>query len=48
LDMIASDNDDLTDKNHNTFVAADVSPETVDYDPLEESKKQLFDKLLNE
>lgn len=48
LDMIASDNDELTDKNHNTFVAANVGPETVDYDPLEESKQQLFDKLLNE
>ena len=48
LDMIASDNDELTDKNHDTFVAADVGPETVDYDPFEESKTQLFDKLLNE
>lgn len=48
LDMIASDNDELTDKNHDTFVAADVGPETVDYDPFEESKQQLFDKLLNE
>ena len=48
LDMIASDNDELTDKSHDTFVAADVGPETVDYDPFEESKTQLFDKLLNE
>jgi hypothetical protein len=48
LDMIASDNDELTDKNHDTFVGAKVGPETVDYDPFEESKRQFFDRLLNE